>query len=95
MTDDGRTGGLGETHGPTPEQNDESDAGSTPRGSPAGDPSGGMMSGGMTMSGINDENIAAEAAALGAQDGALADAEAGEQDHVNRRTGAEGLGGGA
>ena len=95
MTDDRMGGGPGEGRGPTPDENDASDGGSTPRGAPAGDPSGGMMSGAMTMSGINDENIAAEAAALGAENGALADAAAGEENHVNRRTGAEGLGGGA
>ena len=62
---------------PIPEQNDESDVGSTPPGSGAGDPSGGMLSGAMTMSGINDENIAAEAAV----DGAAADAERGERQY--------------
>ena len=95
MTDDRMGGGPGEGRGPTPDENDASGAGSTPAGNAAGDPSGGMMSGAMTMSGINDENIAAEAAALGAVDGALADEEAGEDPHVNRRSGAEGLGGGA
>ena len=66
---------------PIPEQNDESDVGSTPPGSGAGDPSGGMLSGAMTMSGINDENIAAEAAV----DGAAADADRTRKDKKKKK----------
>jgi hypothetical protein len=42
-------------------------------GTMAGTPSGGLLTGMTTMSGINDENIAAEAASEGLVDGALAD----------------------
>lgn len=62
----------------------------------AGEPSGGLMGTTVTMSGINDENIAAEAAALGTADGSLADAASGSAGGVSSApTGAEAIGGGA
>ena len=55
----------------------------------AGEPSGGLLSGaGGTTAGLIDDNIAAEAAALGPADGSLSDAEGG----AARATGAEALG---
>ena len=52
----------------------------------AGEPSGGLLSGaGGTTAGLIDDNIAAEAAALGPADGSLSDAEA-LGDGVGRAT---------
>lgn len=61
-------------------------------------PSGGLLSGaGTTTAGLLDEHIAAEAGALGSQDGTLADEaeQGGSQGSAIGRTGAEALGGAA
>jgi hypothetical protein len=61
-------------------------------------PSGGLLSGGAgTTAGLLDDHIAAEAGALGSQDGALADEAAARRDPQSPigRTGGEAIGGGS
>ena len=61
----------------------------------AGAPSGGLLSTGGTTAGLTDDNIAAEAGALGRADGSLADAQGNQPAAGTGGSGGEAIGGGA